>query len=193
MLRTLTFHKSKAIFILAGLLSMSCESELLPERHFVIRQGDHYASPKVAESLQSNKLEFEAVFNESAIYDLGDQSLQNNKNKLLGFSDCNAFHHENSARFAWQWFNGRLEIYAYCYINGERKEAYMGTVPLNEYNHYELEVTNGEYIFSLNHGSPISFERENKCDNGLYYRLWPYFGGSVPAPHDVFIDIRMKY
>ena len=186
-------YKAILVVVMVTFFFASCEPEIIPERHFVIRKGNHYATPRLNETLQSSTLVFDARFNESAVYDLGDPTLQNNKNKLLGFSDCNALHHENSARFAWQWFNGHLEIYAYCYIDGERKEAYMGTVSLDCYNRYEIEVTSSDYVFILNGGPPLSFQRKNVCDNGLYYRLWPYFGGSVAAPHDVFINIRMNY
>jgi hypothetical protein len=162
-------------------------------RSFKINKGEHYSSPRILETLQSNQLVFTAMFDESAIYDLGSDALQSNKNKLLGISGCNSMHHENSARFAWQWYNGRLEIYAYCYVNSIRCEKYVGFVPLNTVNHYRIEIAETKYRFTLNNEAVVEIERGNNCDMGVYYMLWPYFGGSLPAPHDIHIDIRQYY
>lgn len=141
----------------------------------------------------SRTLAFDAKFNNTAIYDFGDAALQSNKNKLLGFSDCNSLHHENSARFAWQWFNGRLEVYAYCYADRERIEKFVGVVDLNQFNHYRIEISDDHYTFILNDELPVDIKRGNVCDRGVYYMLWPYFGGSIPAPHDITIVIRPIY
>jgi hypothetical protein len=185
--------KNILAILLTGIIFFTCEPEYIPVKTFVIRKGNHHSTPRVSESLQSDKLSFEARFDESAIYDLGDTAIQSNKNKLLGFSDCNSLHHQNSARFAWQWFNDKLEIYAYCYVNGDRREKFVGVVETNEYNRYEIQLKDDEYIFRLNNLEPVRIERGNVCDYGLYYKLWPYFGGSLPAPHDVEIEIKTLY
>ncbi|HCW08248.1 MAG TPA: hypothetical protein DGG95_12880 [Cytophagales bacterium] len=185
-----------AIYIAAiaiAFILLGCEPAVDPTRQFLVRKGEHYASPKVSESLQSNTLAFDARFNESAIYNLGDNSLQSDKNKLMGFCDCNSMVHENSARFAWQWFNNQLEIYAYCYVNGTRMEQFVGVVQLNEYNHYQIERNNDAYVFTLNNEPSVAIKRGGTCNAGLYYKLWPYFGGHIAAPHDVIIDIKTIY
>lgn len=185
-------HKRFGILAsIAFLLSQGCELEVDNGRMFVTRKGDHYSYPRLEESLQSRTLTFDAMFNETAIYNFGDPALQSNKNKLLGFSDCNSLHHENSARFAWQWFNERLEIYAYCYANGERIEKFVGIVDLNEFNHYRIEIRADHYAFLLNNETPVCVDRGNTCERGVYYMLWPYFGGHIPAPHDVQVFIRV--
>lgn len=177
-----------AIFLLA-----SCEPRIDPTRQFITYKGDHYSWPRLSESLQSQILKFEARFNETAKYDFGDQSLQSDKNKLMGFCDCNSAPHENSARFAWQWFNNRLEIYAYCYANGVREEKFIGVVDINSYNHYEIEFTADQYLFRLNNQPAVTMKRGSACSQGAYFKLWPYFGGHVAAPHDVIIDIKPEY
>lgn len=187
------FRNTLAAFVIATSTLMSCEPapEDLLIRHFIIKKGEHYSTPRLAEMLQSKRLRFKATFDESAIYDFNDAALQTNKNKLLGFSDCNSLHHENSARFAWQWLNDRLEIYAYCYVGGERVEQFVGVVNINEENEYEIELTSHGYIFYLNNEKITTIARSNSCDQGAYYMLYPYFGGSEPAPHQVRIDISM--
>ena len=170
--------------------AISCEPEADLYRHFTIKQGDHYASPRIVETLQSKTLTFRAKFDESAIYKFEDKGFQDSKNKLLGFSDCNSLHHENSARFTWQWYNNQLEIYAYCYVNSVRVEKFIGVVNLHESNLYRITLTDTHYVFQLNHGEAISIERGNTCDKGVYYMLWPYFGGTMPAPHNVNVYIQ---
>lgn len=181
------------IWITIGLLILSCEPAVEPTRRFITYKGEHYSWPRVTESLQTNSLKFDARFNETAIYDFGDQALQSDKNKLMGLCDCNSTVHQNSARFAWQWFNNRLEIYGYTYVNGVRQEQFVGVVNVGEFNHYEISLTDSHYVFKLNGGEPVYMQRGKGCTTGVYLKLWPYFGGHVPAPHDVSIDIKYTY
>ena len=181
------------VILLAGMaLFTSCEEEADLSRTFIVPEGEHYASPRLVQSLQSNTLTFKATFDETAKYEFEETAFQDSKNKLLGFSDCNSLHHENSARFAWQWYNDRLEIYAYCYVNGVREEKFLGTVNLHEENRYQLKITDNNYVFQLNNQEQIFISRGNTCDKGLYYMLWPYFGGTLPAPHDVTIKLKIE-
>lgn len=184
------------LVIMSGLLIMftlGCEPapDDLFVRRFYIEKGEHYSTPRIIETMQTDRLIFTAQFDESAMYDLGDQSMQSNKNKLLGFADCNSLHHENSARFAWQWYKNQLEIYAYCYVNSERIEKFVGVVNINELNHYEIQVQQNQYVFRLNQSESVQIERASTCNSGVYYMLWPYFGGSMPAPKQVKIDIAI--
>jgi hypothetical protein len=177
-------------YVVSYVLLLSCEPTIDPIMRFKIEQGDHYATPQLVESMQRTMLVVDAKFNESARYDLKDPALQTNKNKLIGFADCNATHHDNSARFAWQWHNNALEIYAYCYVAGERQEEFIGTVELGEYNRYSIKLEEDAYAFQLNDGEVVRMKRGKGCTTGVYYKLWPYFGGSVPAPHMISIDIK---
>jgi len=181
--------------IVFGLMSIAvlcsaCEEKVDLVRVFVVKKGEHYATPRVVESLQTSTLRFQAKFDGSAIYDFRQEGFQDSKNKLFGFSDCNDLHHQNSARFAWQWMDERLEIFAYCYVDGERVEAFVGTVELNTYNDYRISISEEHYEFQLNGGEPVRIKRGSVCERGVYYKLWPYFGGTLPAPHDVTIAIR---
>jgi hypothetical protein len=185
------FVPSVLLVVLTSMTSCEPEAELI--RTFTIRQGEHYSTPRLVETLQSSVFRFEAKFDASAVYYFDDTSMQSNKNKLMGFADCNSLHHENSARFAWQWYNDQLEIYAYCYVNSQRVEKFVGIVALNEFNRYEIELTNNAYIFRLNDEEAVTVERGSTCDRGVYYKLWPYFGGTLAAPHDVHIDVKSVF
>jgi hypothetical protein len=181
-----------AVFIIVLLIGCEPESDLI--RRFTIYKGEHYSQPRLVESLQSNELMFDARFDETAMYDLGESQYQHSKNKLMGFSGCNQLHHENSARFTWQWVDNQLEIYAYCYVDNDRVEQYIGTVELYEINRYSIKLTDEEYIFTLANYPQVRVKRgTSECTKGIRYMLWPFFGGQLPAPHDVHIDIRMHY
>ncbi|HEX8038989.1 MAG TPA: hypothetical protein VF490_07545 [Chryseosolibacter sp.] len=176
------------------LLLASCElpfENATASRDFVIRAGEHYASPRLYETFNSGRLRFKATFDESAKYEFSDSSLQTSKNKLMGFSDCSSLHHENSARFAWQWLHNRIEIFAYCYVDSMRVEQFIAPVNLNEENLFEIEASGGEYVFYLNGERKVSVARTSTCSEGVNYMLYPYFGGTEPAPHDVNIKIEM--
>jgi hypothetical protein len=173
------------LFLLSG-----CEPVMNDNfQTFLISKGNHYAEGRHLESLQTDRLLFEAKFDESAIYTFDEAGFQDSKNKLLGFAECNTQHHENSARFAWQWYHGQIEIYAYCYRDGARVEQYLGTTYPGEINQYEIVLTPNTYNFRLKNVN-VTIERGSVCNFGAYQMLWPYFGGQLPAPHDVRIDIR---
>ncbi len=181
------------IFVSLSVLFIGCEDEPDFARQFVILKGEHFASPRLVETLQSNRLIFSATFDTSCQYVFSETSFQDSKNKLLGFADCNSMHHENSARFVWQWLHDRLEIYAYCYVDGARVEEFIGVVALEEENRYEIELLNNAYVFTLNNQEPVTIRRASTCNAGVYYMLWPYFGGTLPAPHDIHISMKITY
>ena len=171
-----------------------CEGPLeegINTREFVIREGEHYSSPRLLETVNSAHLKFRATFDESARYTLEDPSTQANLNKLMGFSDCGNLHHENSARFAWGWLDNQLKIYAYCYVDSARVHTFVGNVNVNEENLYEIGVADDSYVFYLNGQRKAAIRRKPECQEGIRYMLYPYFGGSVPAPHDVRVKIEV--
>ncbi|MEO7991296.1 MAG: hypothetical protein ABI663_17225 [Chryseolinea sp.] len=180
-------------FILLSIVFFRCEPEPDLARQFVIEKGEHYATPRLVETLQSNRLTFTAKFGPSCQYTFVETGFQDSKNKLLGFADCNSLHHENSARFAWQWLHDRLEIFAYCYVDGARVEQFITVVELNQENQYEIQLLEDAYMFSVNNQEPIKIERGTACRTGVYYTLWPYFGGTLPAPHDIHLAIQIQY
>lgn len=182
------------IFFCVLLLSfVRCESpfESTAGREFVIPAGEHYATPRLHETFGEQNLAFKATFDGSAQYDLKDPSLQSNLNKLMGFSDCHSMHHANSARFAWRWYSDRLEIHAYCYVDSVRVMEYIGSVNLHEENRYEIRATANEYVFFIDGERKTAIDRTTDCDPGLNYMLYPYFGGSAPAPHDVRVKVEL--
>lgn len=181
----------KLIIIPIIALLTSCE-EALEETfdHYMIPKGKHSVQSIKAEALQSHRLRFAAVFDASARYTTQDPINQHDINKLFGFSDCNSIHHENSARFGWRWLEGNLEIHAYVYASGQRESELIGYVDLNKAYNYEIELAANAYVFTLEGFESVSLARTRKCQRGLYYKLFPYFGGNETAPQDILIQLR---
>lgn len=183
------------LFIIGSILLAlsSCEETIedRPFQNFVIPDGARYASPRLFERFESERLAFTATFDESAMYDVEDASVEADKNILLGFTDCSSLHHVNSARFAWQWISGRLDIYAHCYVDGIKVEQNIGAVNLNQKNTYEIAVTESQYVFYLNGEQKTEFERLSVCDERANYVLFPYFAEPEPAPHDIRVHIQI--
>lgn len=182
----------RIIFPVLISILISCEPAWEPFETFVIPKGEHSKNFPV-QMLQSDLLKFDVIFDESAIYTSVLPENQWDTHKLLGFSDCNSYHHDNSARFGWRWLNDQLEILAYCYVNEERIIQELGTIQLNVTNHMELMLTDDSYIFSLNYGEQVYIKREKPCNTGAYYMLFPFFGGDEVAPHDITIRINIVY
>jgi hypothetical protein len=183
----------RLLTILVLAMFFSCEPALEdPFENFIIPAGKHADIWKL-QSLQSKTLSFSAIFDQSAIYEAAMAENQHDIHKLLGFSDCNSTHHDNSARFGWRWLDGKLEIHAYVYVNGERITQYIGDVELNQPVDYQLQITEDQYVFYLQGHSPVRMTRKAPCSKGLYYMLFPYFGGDEVAPHDILIQILTKY
>ncbi len=176
-------------FIAVPLFLAGCEREEIvhPFRTYVIHQGNHYASGHGGEFVQDQTFQFIATFDSSAIYTQQEASPRG-VNKLRGFSDCGSAHHENSARFGWEWIDSQLLIYAYTYANSVRAYEVMGAVPLNRDVTYTIESVDGEYIFTYRSAGEIKVQRMKRgCSGkgGVRYLLYPYFGGEAVAPHDI--------
>ena len=160
-------------------------------RTYTIPEGQHRAIGTGFSFFNQEQLLFQAVFNSSARYKTQDPLNQQDNNKLLGFSDCNTLHQENSARFGWWWNGERVAITAYCYFKGQRIIEPIGEVEIDKIYQYGIEKTEKGYVFSLEGFQPLSLEfRQDACGSGRNYMLWPYFGGDETAPQEVRVRIK---
>jgi hypothetical protein len=132
---------------------------------------------------------FTARFDTSAIYTTQSSANQGNVNKLYGFSDCNSFHQHNSARVGWRWFGNQLELYAYSYANGAVTATLLQAVSVNQAIVCEISSTTSQYVFKVNNVERARTPRGCTLTTINGYRLFPYFGGSEPAPKNVQIGI----
>ena len=156
---------------------------------YKISKGNHEIDNNSNGLFTGNELKFQAIFDSTCIYQTTDPGNQFDINKLLGFSDCNTQHHENSARFGWNWKENALHIYAYIYVAGQRQEKELGTIELGKSASFKLSTLNNTYVFVFN-GNTTIMPRHCSGGLGIAYKLLPYFGGDEVAPHDMKIKIR---
>lgn len=191
---------NRYLCVLIALLAIACnKSKDLPVNNdqpsgdgyttYLIKKGNHYSENNDHRSVRISTLRFTALFDSSCIYSTVNSVNMGDINKLYGFSDCNAAHHQSSARFGWRWNGKSIEISAYCYVNGERMSKPLGTIALSKAAEMSISVAGDQYIFELN-GKQESMPRACSGAYAEGYQLYPYFGGDEVAPHDVRILIK---
>lgn len=156
---------------------------------YTIKQGQHYATDKAYKIVDLTELKFLVRFDSSAIYQTGTEVNQYDINKLYGFSDNNADHHQYSARIGWAWNNNALRLYAYTYSEGKISKSELGAIAIGAETKCSIKVAGNYYDFEMN-GRHLSMPRGSSTSSAKGYMLYPYFGGDETAPHDVSIWIR---
>lgn len=153
---------------------------------FLIKKGEHSTNGFI-KKVSGTSMRYEVMFDSSAVYATINPSNQGDINKLFGTSDCGSQHHINSARFGWRWFENRLEIHAYTYVNGIRNSQYVSTIELGKKYAFEIVFADNKYEFLLN-DRRVTMQRN--CTGAVDgYMLFPYFGGDETAPHDIKINL----
>ena len=151
-----------------------------------IPKGKHESS-RMYRPMTVASLAFQARFDSSAIYSTQHPQNQADINKLMGLADCGSHHHSNSARFGWRWYEGALQVFAYCYTNGGRTSKHLGTASIGKYHAYSIRFEESAYVFSFDE---LEVSLPRACGSlAQGYKLYPYFGGDEPAPQDITIWI----
>lgn len=185
------------------LLSTGCTKETLPENlstlpestaasgfvKYVIPKGGHFATAKPYKEVACTEMKFTVRFDSSAVYKTTLPANQWDINKLYGFADNSAQHHQFSARFGWRWSDGALRLFAYVYNNGVRASKELAVVPIGKEVHCAIKIDETSYIFSVDEKME-SLPRQSKTAIAKGYQLYPYFGGDEAAPHEVRILIK---
>lgn len=173
-----------------GQQALTAPASAAPFVTYVILAGQNFCVGNAYAVDTFYGMHFQAIFDSSCIYANADPSNQADINKLMGFSDAASHHQQNSARFGWNWQDGALRIYAYCYSSGVRQSFELGTVALNEPHDFNIELRAGQYFFSVDNKYFTLMERTAQEPYAYGYKLLPYFGGDEPAPQDVRIQVR---
>ena len=193
-------NNSVAFIVFGFLLTFwTCSDETAEDLHrlpattddvitYRIPAGAHYSTKSSYEELSVSTMKFKVLFDSSAVYQTEESQNQGDINKLYGMADCSSMHQKNSARFGWRWYENALEIWAYAYVSGSRKMSFIKNVRLNTTSTYELLFTDSTYTFKVD-DSVVSLPR-NCGEQARGYKLYPYFGGDEPAPHDIRILIQ---
>ncbi|HEY0752055.1 MAG TPA: hypothetical protein VGD26_12925 [Chitinophagaceae bacterium] len=156
---------------------------------YTIKQGQHIADKSAYRNIDANELNFLVRFDSTAIYRTQSAENQYDINKLYGFSDNGADHHQFSARFGWRWSNDALRLFAYTYNNGEMSSKELTTIPIGAEVKCSIKVAGNSYTFIVNDITE-TMQRTSTLPSAKGYQLYPYFGGDETAPHDVHIWIK---
>jgi hypothetical protein len=195
--------KNSILWCALAFLCMSCnksidaliEKSIAPKTNaatyvqYTIKQGEHSADHYMYRAVKTNELKFVVKFDSSAIYQSQTEVNQFDINKLYGFSDNKADHHQYSARFGWNWYNKALHLFAYVYNEGNVVKQELGTIRIGSEVPCSIKIAGNNYVFTVNDLS-VSIPRLSATSGAEGYMLYPYFGGDETAPHDVNIQIK---
>ena len=156
---------------------------------YTIRQGQHYCDGNTYQPIDTGELKFTVVFDSTAIYQTANPVNQYDINKLYGFSDNAAEHHQFSARFGWSWNDHALRLYAYVYNNGVRASKELGIIAIGQEVACSIRAEAGVYRFTMN-DHMTTMPRLSTTPKAKGYLLYPYFGGDETAPHTIHIQIK---
>jgi hypothetical protein len=156
---------------------------------YTIEVGQHYSDNSTYKPINAlTAMNFTAYFDSSAIYTTVDPANQSDINKLYGFSDNNQHHHAFSARIGWRWLNNNLELLGYVYNDSLMSYQRIGNFPLLKDLNCSIRVQGNQYVFSVD-GTTTTLPRTSSGPTATGYQLYPYFGGTEPAPHKIIIKI----
>ncbi len=177
------------LFMIFLFLSCTLYDGFEQEVRYRIPAGGHYSNHDFLTYIRGDTLSFSFRFDETAVYDVGSD--QSDINKLFGFAEGSpSAIHEWSARFGWRWYDGRLEILAYAYIDGERKSELLGVMEPGESGVGYIGSDDESYRFTFG-SSTVVFPKNRSFSDRTKYLSYPYFGGTTAAPHDVFVWVTV--
>lgn len=173
------------------LFTISCTlyDEFGEEVRYTIPKGSHYSNHDFFTYIRSDTISFRFRFDDSAVYDIGDD--QSDINKLFGFAEGSASAiHEWSARFGWRWYGERLEILAYAYVDGQRRSELLGVLESGESGIGYITSEDDLYRFTFG-STTVEIPKGRSYSDRTKYLSYPYFGGTTPAPHDVRVWVTV--
>lgn len=167
--------------------------------NYLIKQGNHYASGlHFGVHFGITEQKYRVRFSKECLYTPLD--LENDWNKLCGWSY--GMHHKNSIRVCWRpyvkdnkFFSlfecKEIELCIYVYQDGKRLISNT-TVTVEVDKEYDFRLkydvaSNMVSIFDLGIIGlcPIRYYTKPSCG----YRLYPYFGGNLPSPQNMNIEL----
>jgi len=164
---------------------------------YTIKQGAHYCDQNTLKSVSGTSMNFVAKFDSTAIYPavITDYNHAYDANKLWGFSE--GFNNQyNSARIGWRWLNGQLQLLAYVYVKGtllrdpiSYDPPLIKSVKIGSEVNCSIAVSGSKYIFTVD-GVVVQTARGTTASQYSGYQQYPYFGGSLTAPHLINIYIK---
>ena len=164
---------------------------------YTIQQGAHSCDQSTVKSVSGTSMNFVAKFDSTAIYPavITDYNHAYDVNKLYGFSE--GFSNQyNSARIGWRWFDGELQLFAYVYTKGtllrdpiSYDPPFIKSVEIGKEINCSIAISGGTYIFTVD-GVTVTTSRGTTSGKYSGYQQYPYFGGTLTAPHLINIYIK---
>jgi len=150
---------------------------------YIIPKGWHFSLPWIPR-LYYNQLSYkwEVEFDKSCKYNIGIEQLD--WNKLVGVTN-HLNPRKDSIRIAWRYYNGVIQLASYREENNKFTYLRLGEVKFGEKAIVELFFSNNFVRATVN----------GKCTTYLFkkkkwmWRLNPYFGGNMSAPHTMSLKL----
>jgi hypothetical protein len=164
---------------------------------YTIQEGAHSCDQSKLKSVSGTSMNFVAKFDSTAIYPavITDYNHAYDVNKLYGFSE-GLSNQYNSARIGWRWLNGELQLLAYVYVKGtllrdpvSYDPPFIKSVEIGKEINCSIVISGGSYIFTVD-GVTVTTMRGTTSGKFSGYQQYPYFGGSLTAPHLINIYIK---
>ena len=164
---------------------------------YTIQAGAHECDQRSLKSVSGTSMSFVAKFDSSAIYPavVTDYNHAYDVNKLWGFSE-GLNNQYNSARIGWRWLNAELQLFAYVYANGtllrdpvSYDPPFIKSISIGSEVNCSISISGNNYIFTVD-GVTVKTARGTSATKYQGYQQYPYFGGSLTAPHLITIYIK---
>jgi len=166
-------------------------------KKYTIQQGAHYCDQNSLSRVSGTSMNFIAKFDSTAIYPavITDYNHAYDVNKLWGFSE-GISNQYNSARIGWRWLNDELQLFAYVYVNGtllrdpiSYDPPFIKPVQIGSEINCSIAISGNKYIFTVD-GVVVQTARGATGTKYSGYQQYPYFGGTLTAPHLINIYIK---
>lgn len=164
-------------------------------RHYSIRINRPFPSEFKFAIAPSRTLRFTTIFAEGCKYESENSDVTGDINKLYGIN-FGINWHRDSVRIGWR-YNANLkviELYLYSYVNGKREFSHLVNVQTYEAIHITMfhvrKVNKVVVEVKTEDGSWTTDAVKGIKDSWIKFKLFPYFGGNMPAPNDMKILIK---
>lgn len=151
-----------------------------------IHKNKHYGSPLTIKLVRGPQLTQKIIFDESCRYNLGYSQV----NKLFGYSYD--LLNKDSVRIGWKYLPNRqsIQLFIYLHKNWKRyipdENLVLGEVQIGQEVKLQVKTDNKTLItyFFINDKKKGILKYKKKYWSWF---LGTYFGGKLPAPHDMKI------
>jgi len=147
-------------------------------RKYTVRKGKHHSRGPRCPFIRPRKISFQV---DSAFT---VPSSEVGWSKLFGYAD-GIHHHANSIRIGLISRNGKIFTSAYWYHSGTRGWTEITEILPDITYSASIDWTSTEYIVTVD-GVEVRVPRAGKL---ITYPLFPYYGGRLPAPHDILFQL----